>query len=175
VSDVLIIVDANVLIDYVRSDRTVLALAAKHFRGIHVLTTVLAEVDDLDEVDCKALGIRIIEPDVAQLLEAGAQQGREGLSFQDWLCLDVARDGQSMCLTNDGPLRRACAREGVGVWWGLELMMELVLSGQLTSAAARDTAEAIHRSNPRYITVEILKRFESRLTEHGAARRRPRK
>lgn len=174
-SGIPLIADANVLIDYVKSDRTVLALAAKHFQGIHVLITVLAEVEVLDGVECSRLGIRVIDPEVEQLIEAGANQGRAGLSFQDWLCLIVARDSKWVCLSNDGPLRRACAQAGVSVCWGLELMLELVVAGQLTAAAARDIAEAIHRSNPRYITRDLLTRFDEKLATHSSLKKRSRK
>jgi len=42
-------------------------------------------------------------------------------------------------------------------------MIELVHAGQLTIESAIEVAQAIHRINPRYITPEILVRFETRL------------
>lgn len=154
----LLVVDANVLIDYVGSDRSILGLAAEFIGPIHVPRPVLEEVEQLDEADCARLGIRLAEASTAQLLEAGAGRGR--LSFSDRLCLVLARDRSWTCVTNDRALRRACADLSVPVLWGLELMLELVSLRGLTAGAALDVAMAIHRSNPRHITAEILERFE---------------
>jgi len=153
----LLVVDANVLIDYVGSDLSILRLAAEFVGPIHVPRPVLEEVEHLDEADCARLGIRLAEASVDQFLEAGAGRGR--LSFSDRLCLVLARDRSWTCVTNDRALRRACADISVPVLWGLELMLELVSLRRLTVEAALDVAMAIHRSNPRHITSEILERF----------------
>jgi len=43
-------------------------------------------------------------------------------------------------------------------------MIELVHAEQLSRDSAIDVAHAIHRINPRYITQEILGRFEAELS-----------
>lgn len=159
----LLVVDANVLIDYASSDLSILGLAGEFVGTIHVPRPLLEEVEQLDEADCARLGIRLAEASVEQLLEAGAGHGR--LSFSDRLCLILARDRSWTCVTNDRALRRACTDISVPVLWGLELMLELVSLRHLTIQGALDVATAIHRSNPRHITAEILERFERKVSQ----------
>jgi len=44
----LLIIDANVLIDFCKTDSSVLTLVAKHVGPVHVAEPVLAEVKQLD-------------------------------------------------------------------------------------------------------------------------------
>lgn len=101
----LLVVDANVLIDYAEADESVLALVVRHIGPVFVPRDVLDEVDQFDEDTCTRLGLQIAEGSLEQLLEAGAGGG--GLSFQDWMCLILARDNGWVCVTNDGRLRSA--------------------------------------------------------------------
>lgn len=103
-----LVIDANVLIDYATTDESVLALAARHFGRFIVPLPVLDEVELLDAVAYERLGIEVVEPTLEQLLEAGAERGR--LSFEDRLCLVVARDAGWLCVTNDRRLRPHVAR-----------------------------------------------------------------
>jgi predicted nucleic acid-binding protein len=156
-----LIVDANVLIDYAATDRTILGLANRHLGTICIPRPVLDEVIQLSETDCDRLGLRIVDGSVEQLLEAGRVRGR--LSFHDHLCLILAQSEGWICVTNDRALRRACDDVSVPVLWGLELMIELVAGGLLPRDAALEVAWSIQRVNPRHITPEILQRFEARL------------
>ncbi len=160
-----LIVDANVLIDYANSDPTVLALAGRHLGPIYLPTPLLAEVDQLAESDCASLGLRLVEPTLEQLLDAGEGRGR--LSFTDRLCLILARDNGWGFVTNDGALRQACVAAEVEVIWGLELMLQLVEIGELEGSAAIAKASAIRASNPAHITLKILARFEERIMALG--------
>ena len=85
----LLLVDANVLIDYANTDPTVLSLVARHLGPVHVPRDVLDEVRQLDEEACDRLGLLVVEGTLGQLLEAGAAGG--ALSFADWMCLILAR------------------------------------------------------------------------------------
>jgi len=152
-----LLVDANVLIDYLASDLSVLTLASRNLGDVYVLTTVLDEVDGLDVSDCERAGIRVLEPDLDQLTEATKK--RSSLPVQDHLCLLVARMRSWVCVTNDGALRRACGEDGVTVLWGLEMMTELVRAGQLDAEDAIAVAEAIHASNPFHISGRLVARF----------------
>jgi predicted nucleic acid-binding protein len=156
-----LLVDASVLIDFAGTDPTVLTLVASHLAPVHVLRPVLAEVDQLDATGCDRLGLRIAEASLDQLLAAGARRGE--LSFEDRLCLIVARHEGWVCVTNDLALRKTCSNEGVSVLWGLELLLGLVEAGQLDSTDALSVATQIHLSNPRHITREILAEFQRRL------------
>ena len=168
----LLLVDADVLIDYALADVSILGLAARHVGSVHVVRSVLEEVTQLAAGDCDRLGVRVVEPSLDQLLEAGAARGR--LSFNDRLSLIVARDAAWTCVTNDRALRRACGEHQVPVWWGLELMLALVRVRELEGEVALAVAQAIHASNPRHISAEILERFaqEVGLAESPPAARR---
>jgi len=152
-----LIMDANVLIDYQKSDLSVLGLVNEHVAEVHVLTTVIEEVDGLEVVDCERLGLKAIEPELHQLTRAAGK--RSQLSFRDRLCLIVASDASFVCVTNDKPLRNACKDEGVKILWGLEIMTALVRANAMRAADAIQTAEKIHLSNPLHITRKLVDRF----------------
>jgi predicted nucleic acid-binding protein len=157
----LLIIDANVLIDFTSTDLSVLALVAKHLGEVHVPLPLLEEVDQLDESLCGQLGLRVVEPSPDALVRAAAVRGQ--LSFQDHLCLVMAKESGLTCVTNDKALRRACSEEGISRLWGLELMIELVAGGHLTADAALATARAIRVANPLHITAQIVAKFEERI------------
>lgn len=157
----LLILDANVLIDYCATDRWVLTLISKHVGQINVPSALLDEVEDLDASECDRLSIHVVEPSLELL--AGAGKRRPGLSYYDHLCLLAAKEGGWICVTNDGRLRRECAVEKVTVRWGLEPMVELVSGGHMTAGQAYEVATRIHESNPRFITKDIVNRFATRI------------
>jgi predicted nucleic acid-binding protein len=129
-----LLVDANVLVDYQEADLGILALVSRRLGTVHIVSTVLREVD-LDEHDCARLGIRVVEPTIAQLIAATPSNGR--LSLPDRLCLEVCREHAWTGVSNDKALRRACEAGGVAVRWGLELMLELVRAGHLAKRGCR--------------------------------------
>ena len=80
----ILLADADVLIDYVETNLSVLGLVARHTGTLHVLRQILDTVDGLSVSKCKRYGVSAIEADTSILLEAGKQSGP--LSFEDWLC-----------------------------------------------------------------------------------------
>jgi hypothetical protein len=156
----LLIVDANVLIDYANSDPGVLKLVTSHIAPIHVPAVVLDEVEQLSLEDCSDLGILVIEEPLDLLLAAAEKRG--ALSFEDHVCLLLAKQRAWTCVSNDKPLHRACTDEEAPVMWGLRLMVELVEAEQLSKEEALDIAEAIRQSNPRHITAEIIEEFKKK-------------
>lgn len=152
----LLLVDANVLIDFATTDPEVLALVVRHVGAVHVPREVFDEVDQLDEAACAKLGLQIVEASVDQLLEAGSQRGR--LSFADRVCMALARDNGWTCVTNDGRLRRECLEAAVHVMWGFQLLISLVDCGAMTADAAIAVAEAVGRANP-YMKPEVVAAF----------------
>lgn len=153
----ILIVDANVLIDYASTDEAVLALASAHLGEVVVPSPILSEVEALDEADCDRLGLRIVDPTLEQLLEAASQRGR--LSFEDHVCLIIARDNGWTCVTSDGRLRAACAEVGIEVLWSLDLLVDLVRVEALPADDAITIASELHRLSPRFITDAILAEF----------------
>ena len=111
----LFLLDACVLIDFQRTDPSVIRLVVDHVADVYVATTVLAEVKDFDESEAISLGIQLVEPTLELAQEAATHAG--GLSFQDRVCLLLARENGWTCVSNDRHLRKACTRDGVEILW----------------------------------------------------------
>jgi len=156
-----LVADANVLIDYVQTDSSILELHARHLGPIYVPSVILDEVDQLDERACQALGLTVIYEPVEILLLAG--QARGPLSFEDRVCLFLARNNGWTCVTNEKALHKHCVMENVQAIWGLRLTIDLVRAAQLTRTTAIQTARAIQAINSRYITEEVMTRFVAEL------------
>lgn len=156
-----LIVDANILIDFSKSDRTVIKLICKHVGQIFLATPVLDEISEIDHGDCAELGIVLVEPELEHLLLAG--QGSGPLSFQDKLCLILAKENNWTCVTNDKPLRQKCETEGVPLIWGVELICILVECCGLPKENAKAIIVKMQMANPKYITDSIVKRAFERL------------
>jgi hypothetical protein len=157
----LLILDACVLIDFWDADPSALRLVVRHVGEVHVAENVLAEVRQMDRSAAISAGLTIVEPTFEMMLSAA--QRRRGLSFQDHLCLLLAKQRAWTCVSNDGRLRRACAEEGVSVLWGLEVLAQLVETGGLPVDSGVELAERMASSNP-YLTQAVIKRFVQRIT-----------
>jgi hypothetical protein len=158
----LFILDACVLIDFVTTDSSILRLACLHVGEVHIAAPVLDEVDQLDESGAVSLGIRVVQPSLPTAMAAASRRG--ALSFQDWLCVLMAKEHGWTCISNDGRLRRECAAENVPVMWGLELLERIMTAGALDAEGAIAAAWAIHASNPRYVTKAIVQAFERKIS-----------
>ena len=154
----LMIVDACVLIDFFKTDRSVLSLVSSYVGPTYVVSTVLEEVKNINtEEDLAALGLIVIVPELEDLFEA--EKGDGPTSRQDRLCFLTAKRHGYTCVTNDKNLRRLCSDEGVDVCWGLQLIAKLHAAGGLTARVAKAIAMDIHRRNTKHITMEIVDRF----------------
>lgn len=156
----LLLVDACVLIDFAKSDSSVITLASRYVGEVHVATPVFEEVHDLDPAMAASLGIKLFEPPLEMLAAAAVQRGR--LSFQDRLCVLAAKAKGWTCVSNDRRLRESCEAESVPVMWGFELLAVLVEKKALSPTAARDIAKTIAASNKR-IGRQVLQRFFTRI------------
>jgi predicted nucleic acid-binding protein len=126
-----LIIDAVVLIDFLESDASLLQLITEHIGPLFLATTTLDEVEQLDEADCVALGLTLVEPTLEHLEEAIAIVGP--LSLEDALTMILARDNGWLCMTNDKALRRKCEEYQVRNLWGLETVALLVESQAILS------------------------------------------
>ena len=161
-----LLLDADVLIDYLKANLSVLALASRHIGKAHVLSTVLQyEVDGLDAEDCEQRGIEVVEPDLEQLSEASLLHG--SLSFNDYLCLIIASRRGFVCVTNDKALRKACERDGVSTLWGLEVMLELVRNQAMKVEDAIQIAEMISKNNPYHVPEKLVVQFSQSARSAG--------
>ena len=156
-----VISDANVLIDYISVERTlVLRLVSEHLFPIKLPRSILNEVNQLTEDQAEALGMEIIEESIEQIREAAQRGG--ALSHVDKLCFAIARDNQWAIWTSDKPLHKQCTSQSIPVYWGLQLMLELCKAGELDPEYALNAAQEIEQVNER-ISKEVVSEFINKL------------
>lgn len=153
--------DANVLIDYFDAEPTVFSAIRTSVREIFVLDRIFREVGQLDAFRASELGLQVYEPAFEHMAAAAARRGP--LSFQDHLCLAVARAEGMTCVTNDVALRTHCIEEKVEILWGLELLILAVKQGGIRASVAAEIGTAICGMNPR-MGKAVLARFLKELT-----------
>ena len=157
----LLISDACVLIDYCKAGcHDILAIVSTRFLPIRVPRRILDEVDQLSEEDVERLGIGVLDVTYLQLQEAAV---RGGPSQQDRLCFVVARDHGGAVWSNDKKLRALCREHGVRQFWGLEILLVLVIGKHLDKKRAREAAANIHAVDPHYVTRSVLGEFMEKL------------
>ena len=153
------VLDACVLIDYLKSDRSVLTVMTEHIGPIHVVSTMVEEIKTINHQDeLLEIGLIIIEPNIDDIF-AAASLTSGPLSFHDRVCFFTAKRYGFICVTNDGCLRRECEKYNISLLWGLELLTELCRCGGLPVQNAADIAKLMHLNSPRYITQDIFQRF----------------
>lgn len=149
--------DADVLIDYVDADPSLIGLVSSDLAPSHVASIVRKQVGGLSKRQCRAQGLNIIEPSTQDLLEA-ANLGRL-MSVHDAVCFVLARQRGFVCITNDKALRRCCADDRVRTRRGLRLIVDLVEGGFLTKRRARAVVESMACSNPGHIGPDLVSRI----------------
>ena len=145
----ILICDANILIDYLDVNMSILCLATTHCYEIYVPETVLAEVRQIKGVDLNALGIKRYELKFNHLVTAKKMSNSSSLSEEDSLCFIIAKEEGWICATNEKALRNKCQREKVDTIRGLRFMLDLVEHGRLSTEDAISTAKKIGDMNPR--------------------------
>lgn len=157
-----IISDANVLIDYLETDRGILSLLSRHLAPLYVPDIVAAEVSQLQAIDPASIGLTIVETPYSVLAET--KDRSSSISMQDFVCVRIAEERGWVCATNDKALRRECGRRAVSILWGLEMMLYLVQKGVFKPEQAKDTAWAIHQCN-KTITEKVVDTFIDQIDE----------
>ncbi len=156
------IMDACVLIDYMKGNPDLFKLISVHVGALYVATPILEEVDSIQSIDVlEVLGLLPIEPEIEDVFEAADMDGKT--SFQDNLCYLTAKRQGMTCITNDTTLRKKCTSSEVPILWGLELILELVKAGGLLKKEASIIATKIHKHNPRHINQKVLEGFTAKL------------
>ncbi len=154
----MLLMDACVLIDYVKAERKLPGLISAHVGPVYVLSVILEEVRDIKNKDeLHNLNLIIIEPEIEDAYLAFEK--KSSISFQDRLCLLTAKRNNFICVTNDKELRRQCKRNNVEVLWGLQLIAELHKTGGISAESAIKTALTIHHNNPMQINKKIVTDF----------------
>lgn len=152
-----LLADADVLIDYAKSDPEVLALVAEHVGPLMTVSLVLDEVNELEAGDCARLGLGVVEATTEQLLRAASAPSRA--SFTDRVCFVVCLDRGWTCVTNDRGLQRLCQENRVTARFGLGLVVDLVAAGAISRGRAETVAQRIHAQNPDHINDRVIRGF----------------
>lgn len=165
-----LLVDADVFIDYRDSDLEVLKLIGQHVGRVAVLAPVLDAVHGVHGVtraDCARLSVSVVEVATSRLLRAGSVDMDVSLSFNDRLCFVTCREEGWTCVTNDPALRRLCERRGVPARFGLRLLVDVVAAGTVTPQRATAIAHKMQESNPLHVNERVIARFKNELGRLG--------
>ena len=157
-----IIIDACVLIDFVKADISIFQSITQFIGQLHVISTVMEEVHDIRQEEQNIPGLIIIEPELEDA--SLAYSVRMPISSEDYLCLLTAKRHGLICITNDSCLRRECEKQGIPIIWGLGLLLELHERKGIQTEKAKEIAEKIHENNPKYITKSILADFIKKIS-----------
>jgi len=159
--------DACVLIDFLKSKRSVIKLISEHVGPVYVTSPVVEEIqrEIKNENELIELGLCIIEPEIQDAFRAVNSPGPT--SFQDHICFLVAEREELSLVTNDTHLRRLCKKKGIPCLWGLQPLVQLHCSGGISSKTAVEIARKIHQTNPRHITNQILERFIEKIRKQA--------
>jgi len=156
------LLDADVLIDYVKVDIRRLVSIISGIGRLFVIQPVAEEVKDVEnEAELIDAGLTILDPAIEDLLMADHRS--PGVSFQDQLCLLTAKRHDLICVTNDKRLRSECRRTGTRTMRGLRPLIILARLGEIGRADALRIARTIRENNPHHITSKILSDFEKSL------------
>lgn len=145
-----LLLDANVLIDYLKTSESILTLVSEHLGNVYVPSVVVDEVrkgQHFDDSDCDRLNIQVVDPTTAMLIEAQSMAWSNP-SLADKVCFVMCKRRGWTCVTNDKSVRKRCDAEGVKVLWGLQLMLRLIECGALSSDDAINVAKEIKNLNP---------------------------
>ena len=160
-----LLVDADVFIDYRDSDLEVLKLIGQHVGRVAVLAPVLDAVHGVTRADCRSLSVSVVEVATSRLLRAGSVD--TDVSFNDRLCFVTCREEGWTCVTNDPALRRLCERRGVRARVGLRLLVDVVAAGAVAPQRATAIAHRMQESNPLHVNERVIARFKNELGRLG--------
>lgn len=160
ISTPVLITDACVLIDYVKSAKDILRILTKSVQVVVPRILLAEEVHDLTVDEAISLGMEIIDAPI-EMLEEAVRMPRP-LSSYDWLCLILARDNRWVCVSNDKRLRAECKSVGVDVQWSLDPLLMLVRQNKISKQHAEKIVRAMAKLN-RFIGAQVVARFISRI------------
>lgn len=156
-----LLLDANIIIDYQKSDMTPLILLNRYVGRVHLLPEIVSEVRGLSTADCERYGFVVVEATPKQKITAKINKSIR-LSFQDHLCCLVAASSNFVCVTNDKGLLKECRKNKVTTLRGLRLMEIIVSKGGMSGCKVVAIAKQIQETNP-HITPEIFEKFKKNI------------
>ena len=156
-----LLADANVIIDYAKSDIEILTLVDSRIGGLAVVDTVFDEVRQVTREDFDRLGISVITTTEAH--SDRAMEIESDCSVNDRLAFIICQDEGRICVTNDRGLQELCKAHGVPTRFGLGLMIDLVRCRALGPDRAMAVAQRIGATNPLFINERVLGQFAAAL------------
>lgn len=154
------VADACVLLDLIDADSSVVPLASSHLGQILIPDVVLSMAGALDATKCRRLGVKVRECEVDRLVKAAGP--RRGTSFEDRVCLILAREEGWTVLTHERVVRAACEADGIPSACAFDLVCLLQEGGHLTPSRAVGVARNLREVNPRCLTDEQLEAYVRR-------------
>lgn len=146
----LLISDANVLIDVVAGDIIEETFALHHTLGV---PDVLFHYElQTRHSDLPARGLRVMElapPAVLETLRLLERHAPTGVSNQDCMALALAKQEQCTLLTGDAALRQVALLEGVEVRGTVWLVQEMFDNGLINTGKARNAYDAMRTDGSR--------------------------
>jgi len=158
--DTIVITDASVLIDYVKSNKRVLLLLSRLFSEVKIPYEIFKEVNEITLIDADEYHLDVFYPDSDVLYEAANIQNP--LSFQDNVCFMEAQRNRWAIITNDRKLKELCESENIQTYWGLQVIVLMVQKGIMTKKMALKTAEKIGSVNT-WISSSVFNDFIRKL------------
>ena len=158
-----LLLDANILIDFAKADVAVLAHLPRFLGPVAVLATTVREVHQLKPDDYPRFGIPV-ENRTSDEYAATVDSAPDLRSWKDDLCLAVCRSRAWVLATNDRVLRRHCEHAGVFTIRGLELLLALVEKDALSRTGAETVAWRLHEDSPGHYHEELLAWFFAELS-----------
>lgn len=157
------VIERHALIDLMQADKSLTRLASAELGPIHIPSVVLNEIRNTNQINCKRLGLSVVECSIEHLVDAS--HGNVGLSFRDSLTIIVARQLNWGCIVNDPVVSAACTKNCVAVLCGLDLIAELVRRLRLPCKRAIRAARALHHNNPRHVSKENIGQCENQIED----------
>ena len=154
-----ILFNANALIDFQKTDFSVLGEVRQHLGNLYLLKEIRDEVQGLTQKDCRSVDLKVISS--KDHIKNIANQPYGSLSRPDRLNLYTSIDSGFSLVTNDLNLRKACEERQVKIIWGLQLLLILIEKSDYSINDAIKIGKMIGNKN-RYISEEIVNDFVAR-------------
>ncbi len=151
-----ILFDANALIDFQKTDFSVLAEVTQHLGNIYLLKEIRDEVWGLTQKDCRSVDLKVISS--KKYIKELAAKPFGGLSLPDRLNLYTSIDSGFSLVTNDVNLRKACKVRQDKIIWGLQLLLILIENSEYSIDDAIKIGKMIGDQN-QYISKVIVDDF----------------
>jgi len=153
----IVICDANVIIDFLECDISLLADLNALFDEVCIPYMVMIEITKISEQELIDMGMYLIETPV---------QGSpvSGLSPQDWSCVLAVQSTSELCITNDRKLRSVLRDMDFDILWGLETLLMLKKEHIITKSKAEKCGTKICKRN-KYISEAVKDEFLKKLKQ----------